>query len=174
MRALQQLIWIIGKYLNENELFYAYTGKFSLQLYGIHTPFTDLDILLNVTDDDREKLKRYLLREGFEKESETKKILCLVDKESRYKFFFKYALEKFELQTISRRIKLDYFYTTIYVSSVEDLIFSELFCGNEDNALTLYKGWRSHLDISYMLKSAQEMNFYKKFVKLRIKGDRGL
>ena len=173
-RCLDDVLRIIMPVMNDWELFYVVVDDLAKRVYGSQREVGAIDLLLNLKDEDWEKMTRFFGNE----------MVPLIEKvEGRSVFKDRWgetliravrAKDPLDLMTIGRRGLQDFAFTTVYVASVEDLIMREL--GQDSRkafkeALDLYVYWRNHLDMSYMVATSRQMELYDRFIRMKKKGD---
>jgi len=163
-------------YLNDRELFYVVVGPWAIRAHNVREDVPDsvVDILLNATAEDWRKLQRHFLYEGFQ-------LVAQDHHMQRYRaadgmqFAFVRSRNDYDLLTIGRRKVSWKSYTTILIASVEDLILRCLLRkdrGQIDIAAALYRGWRDHIDLGYLVLFARQLGVYRTFVRIKRKEDR--
>jgi len=173
-RTLNDILRAIMPVMNDWELFYVIVDDLAKKVYGSQRDVRSIDFLLNLKDEDTDKLGRFFANEM---------VPCIEKNDGGAVFKDRWgdtvirtikAKDQFDMMTIGRRLLQDFAYTTVYVASVEDLIFRELRTDNRKSlseGLDLYAYWRNHLDMSYMVSTSRQMAIYDKFIRMKKKGD---
>jgi hypothetical protein len=173
-RTLNDILRVIMPVMNDWELFYVIVDDLAKKVYGSQREVRSIDFLLNLKDEDAQKLGRFFANEMVPCVEKGDDVSVFKDRWGGTIIRTVKADDQFDMMTIGRRLLQDYAYTTVYVASVEDLIFRELRADDRkafSEGLELYAYWRNHLDMSYMVSTSRQMALYDKFIKMKKKGD---
>lgn len=168
MEPVIHVLRLLCRYLNENELFYVFTGELALKMLGLAEEVQSLEVLMNVTPEQRSRLMNYLAQEGFDIEARWRGPVELRHKATGIAVRLRTARTASETGSIARRVPLTLGYSSFFIPSTEDLLLT-LLEGSPRSATAseLYIKWRNFLDMEYLISSARSRGLYERFIELR-------
>jgi hypothetical protein len=174
MEGFNGLLRPLCKFLNENELFYVFSGELALKMLGIGDRVGSLELLVNLTDDERGRFLNFLENEGFGWESRWKGPMELKHRATGFPVTVRLAGSKAELSALGRRQPATFEFTSFFHACAEDLLLEGLRARSfpEETLLRVYRKWRNFLDLEYLIVSSREQGIYPQFIKLKMKADR--
>ena len=173
-RNLDDVLRLIMPVMNDWELFYVVVDDLAKRVYGSRREVGTIDLLLNLRDEDWDKMTRFFGNEMVPCIEKTEGHSVFKDRWGETLIRAVKTKDPLDLMTIGRRALQDFAFTTVYVASVEDLILRELRLDNRlafKEALDLYIYWRNHLDMSCRVATSRQMELYDRFIKMKKKGD---
>jgi hypothetical protein len=164
----------LGKFLNENELFYVFSGELALRMLGGTDKVGSLELIVNLTENERDRLLNYMEQEGFEWESRWKGPMAFRHKATGLPVLVRLAGSKAELGALGRRVPATLEYTKFFHMSVEDYILAGLRSkeAEESVLVSVYRKWRNFLDMEYLVVTSRELGVYERFIKTKMKAER--
>jgi hypothetical protein len=174
-RTLEEVLRIITPIINDWEIFYVAVEELAKKAYGFPREFDEIELLVNLTDEETNRVGRYLESELLERIGEAGPCTFHKDKKGNTTIKLTRSQDQLDMMTIGRRVIQDYSFSSVFVASIEDLVIRELRGGGRKRmaeALELYSYWKNHLDISYMVSSTRQLGLYDRFIKIKKKGDR--
>jgi hypothetical protein len=159
------------RHLNDNELFYVFEGELSSRMLGCAEEVRTLDLLMNITDEEKDRLMVFLGKEGFSHESRWRGPLNYRHGDTGMELRIRMAGAPGEMASIGRRRPANLGYLSFFILSAEDLVLGSIQKGggDEETAVRVYRKWMNHLDMEYMVVSARERGVYKRFIALKLK-----
>ncbi|MGQ9581997.1 MAG: hypothetical protein ACUVV6_00585 [Thermoplasmatota archaeon] len=169
VEGLTQLLKPLSRYLNDNELFYVFTGDLALRLLGCADGVRAVELVLNLTPEQRARTLNFLSQEDFVVESEGRGLLELRHRPTGTPVRMRMAGGGREAATLARRVPITVGYLSIFIPSTEDLVLDllERGGGDEESAAALYLKWRNFLDMEHLLASARSRGLQERLLKVK-------
>jgi hypothetical protein len=174
MDELQGKLRVLTRYLNENELFYVFTGELALRMVGCADAVGTIELLANLTSEERAKLLNFLQQEGFSAQSRWLGPISLGHRAGGIGLRLRLAGSAADMATIGRRVAATLGYVNLFIPSYEDLILNVIQEGvlGEPEVARIYSKFRNYLDMEYLVISAKEGGIYPRFVKMKIRAEK--
>lgn len=169
------LMKAVFDHLNHAELFYAVVGDMALRMRGLDTRPAMVEVLVNVTRNDREALARHAnsMFKNVQYLGEDMEDIMILEK-SGLKGGVPVVLRKakgdLDMITIGRRSAVDHLSSWVYVASPEDLVIRELVKGTKmgtKNAVHIHRLCMNFMDLAYMIQMTRKIGLYKKFIGVK-------
>jgi hypothetical protein len=174
MDELQKHLRSLTRFLNDNELFYVFTGQLALRMVGCADTPDRLDLLVNLAGPERDRLLNFLEEEGFVAQSRWRGPTELRHKSSGMVLWLRLAGSAADMATIGRRVPATLGYVNFFIPSCEDIILDLV--GDrqlkEEAVAKIYGRFRNYLDIGYLIIASRERGMYPRFIKMKIRADK--
>ena len=174
MDELQMRLRVLTRYLNDNELFYVFTGELALRMHGCAEEVGTVDLLANLTPQERERLLNFLEHEGYAARSRWRSPISMGHTAGGIGLRLRLAGSGAEMATLGRRVSATLGYVSFFIPSYEDLILNLVQEGGtpESELVRIYSKFRNYLDMEYLVLGAREMGIYPQFVKMKIRAEK--
>jgi len=180
MKGIEEILKLVCKNFDENNIDYVIVGGFAAIFYGNPRTTMDLDVVIQIGENTGiEKVVKFFKENGFF--ADTNDMIdafkehshCTVEfKETMFRVDIKGVYNEMDKRTIKNKIKTDFHGTTIYIASAEDTIINKLLCAREQDikdALGIYARQIGKLDENYLEKEAKRRGVYDKFSEIKEK-----
>jgi len=174
MDALSSLLRTLTRYLNDNELFYAFTGELALRMLGSGEQVRTVELTANLTSEERTKLLNFLEQEGFSTEHRWRGPVMMRHRTTGMGLRLRLAGSSAELAAIGRRVSATLGFEHFFIPATEDLLLDLVNDQDiaQDKIVPVYLKWRNYLDMSYMVAAARSRGIYDRFIKMKMKAER--
>jgi len=174
MDELSALLRLLTRYLDDKELFYVFTGELALRMLGTASEVGSVELLANLTSDERARLLNFLQQEGFQTGSRWRGPIELRRKGGGPVLRLRLAGSAADMSTIGRRVPATLGYVNFFIPSYEDLILKYVQEGGDGlrTCGRIYSRYRNYLDMEYLVLAARERGVYGRFIKMKIRAER--
>ncbi len=166
MQSLKEVVKRVTDVLSETGLDYVFVGGLAVAGWGNVRTTRDIDVIIDLREDDMERLAKTLIDEGFEVTIEDiqdalreKTHFTVFDSRSDFHLDVKGAYSERERRTLQTR-KAVRLWEGIFISNPEDTIAHKLLFGSEQDikdADGIYARQLERLDLNYLDEIAAEM-----------------
>ncbi len=174
VERITRLLTPLCRYLNENELFYVFTGELALKMLGCAEEVNGVELMVNLTPAQRDHMLNFLSQEDFAVVSERKGLLELRHRPTGIPMRVRMAGGAHEVEAIAHRVPITLGYLSTFIPSTEDFLLSLLESGEGDGerAAALYLKWRNFLDMEHLLASARSLGLHGRLMRMmkRVEG----
>jgi hypothetical protein len=174
MDALERLLRELTRYLDRNELFYVFTGELALRMVGCAEAVGTVELLVNLTPDERSRFLDFLAQEGFEAGPRWRGPVDFARRAGGPGLRLRLAGSAGDMATIGRRVIVTLGYVSFFIPSYEDLVLNLVAAGemDESGVAKVYSRFRNYLDMEYLVTGARERGIYPRFIRMKIRAER--
>lgn len=174
MDPLTVLMKPLTKYLNDNELFYAFTGELALRMLGSGEETGTVELTANLTPEERHRLLNFLEQEGYVMEHRWRGPLEMRHRPTGLGLTLRLAGSSADMASIGRRVMATYGFLRFFIMSTEDLLLGLLEDKGFPNErlVALYQKWRNYLDMGYLITSSRARGVYPRFIKMKLRAEK--
>jgi hypothetical protein len=147
-------------HLNHAELFYAVVGDMALRMRGLEVKPGMVEVLVNVTRNDREALVRHAKGMLLEKAGLREGV----------PFVLRKTRGELDMITVGRRTAVDFQYSWVYVASPEDIIIREMVKDTKAgtrNAVNIQRLSANFMDLAYLIQMTRKLGLYKRYIGVK-------
>jgi hypothetical protein len=174
MDALTQLLRMLTRYHNENELFYAFTGELALHMLGSGEQVRTVELTANLTSEERARLLNFLEQEGLTTEHRWRGPVMMRHRTTGMGLRLRLADSRAELAAIGRRVPVTLGFEHFFIPATEDLLLDLINDKDvaQERIVPVYLKWRNYLDMSYMVAAARSRGIYDRFIRMKMKAEK--
>jgi len=174
MDPLSPLLQTLCRYLNENELFYVFTGELALRMLGMGVAVRTVELTVNLTAEDNVKFQNFLAQEGFLPGDGGGGSRPVLARRGGPSLRVRPGSGPADMAAIGRRVPATLEFQRFFIPATEDLLLDLLSeCGEQAHeAARLYSKWRDHLDLGYLVANARSRGIYDRFLRMKRSADR--
>jgi hypothetical protein len=175
MDPASPLLQTICRYLNENELFYVFTGELALRMLGMGGEVRTVELTVNLTSEEDAKFRNFLMQEGFEADGPGRGAAPIMrQRGSGLRLCVRPARGPADMAAIGRRVPATLDFQRFFIPATEDLLLGLLQDegGPNRQAVRLYTKWRDHLDLGYLVATARSRGIYDRFIRMKKEAER--
>jgi hypothetical protein len=174
MDELERQLRALTRHLDASELFYVFTGELALRMLGCAERVATIDLLVNLTPNERAKFLNFLGQEGYEAGSRWRDPVSFSRKAGGACLRLRSAGSAGDMATIGRRVLVTLGYVSFFIPSYEDLVLNFFSDGEADEDLVarIYKRFQNYLDMEYLVTCAKERGIYARFVRMKIRAEK--
>lgn len=174
MDGLTQLLRMLTRYLNDNELFYAFTGELALHMLGSGEQVRTVELTANLTPEERARLLNFLQQEGFSTEQRWRGPIMMRHRTTGMGLRLRLAGSRAELAAIGRRVPVTLGFEHFFIPATEDLLLDLVNDQDiaQDRIVPIYLKWRNYLDMSYMVAAARSRGIYDRFIRMKMRAEK--
>ena len=171
MDELERQLRALTRYLDANELFYVFTGELSLRMVGCADTVRTIELLVNLTSDERTKLQNFLDQEGYEARTRWRGPVNFTKKAGGACLRLRLAGSAGDMSTIGRRVPVTLGYVSFFIPSLEDLVLNFVSDpeSDESEVAGIYKRFQNYLDMEYLVTGARERGMYARFIRMKMR-----
>jgi len=174
MDPLSPLLQTLCRYLNDNELFYVFTGELAQRMLGMGNDVGTVELMVNLTADEDQKFQNFLAHEGLLARAGGGGTRQGPPWRGGPGLRVRMASGPADMAAIGRRVPAILEFQRFFIPATEDLILGLLLDGGTkaQQAARLYSKWRDHLDLGYMVANARALGIYDRFLRMKKTADR--
>lgn len=179
MRSMDDILQIVCRFLNKEEIGYVIVGGLAVIFYGNPRTTMDADIILQIEEDEMPGFIKFLQGQAFHASIEDMKAAfkekshCTIeDKETMIRLDIKGIYNQMDRQTFERKKDFNHKGTKIYIASPEDTIANKLVFGSEQDirdAEGIYVRQIGKLDMDYLEDVTRKIGVHKDLENLKKK-----
>lgn len=177
MRDMDEIISLVSEFLDKEGIKYVIVGGLAAIFYGIPRMTMDLDLIIQMPENKRNKFIEFLnkndffvdkwdLEQGFKDRSHS----TIQDKNSLLRLDIKGVYTKFDKETLERRVAIRYKGKKLHITSPEDTIANKLLFGREQDIKDsegIYVRQLEKLDMKLLENRCKELNVWKEFLNMK-------
>ena len=174
MDPLSPLLQTLCRYLNDNELFYVFTGELAQRMLGMGVDVRTVELTVNLTADETARFLNFLGQEGFEPDELGRGTPPLMrHRGSGLRLRVRPARGPADMAAIGRRVPATLDFQRFFIPASEDILLGLLQDEGaaKGQAVRLYSKWRDHLDLGYLVATARSRGIYGQFMKMKREAD---
>lgn len=175
MDPISPVLQSLCRYLNDNELFYVFTGELALRMLGMSNDVPTVELTVNLTSGEDARFQNFLAQEGFLAVSRGRGLPPVLYRQGGGPGLRVRAAEgPADMAAIGRRVPATLEFQKFFIPATEDLLLGILKEGGEHAraAPRVYTKWRDHLDLGYMVAVARSLGIYDRFMNMKMSADR--
>lgn len=174
MDALERQLRPLVRHLESSELFYVFTGDLALRMLGCADEVKTMELLVNLTPDERSRFLNFLGQEGYESGPRWRGPVDFSKKTGGATLRLRLAGSSADMSTIGRRVPVTLGYVGFFIPSYEDLLLNLVADGRMDEpALSrIYARFQNYLDMEYLVTGARERGIYPRFIRMKMRAER--
>jgi hypothetical protein len=175
MDPISPVLQSLCRYLNDNELFYVFTGELALRMLGMGNVVRTVELTVNLTSGENSRFQNFLAQEGFLEVSRGRglpPVLCRQGGGPGLRV--RAAAGPADMAAIGRRVPATLEFQKFFIPATEDLILGLIKEMGEPAkaAARVYAKWRDHLDLGYLVANARSLGIYDRFMDMKLSADR--
>ena len=177
MERYWEIVKMLAKYLNDNNIPYMLVGAISVAAWGNPRASRDVDLMF-ILGDKIVDFADFLKKNGFSVDAEDieaalkeKSHFTIFDDASDYVIDAKGLYSDFDRESFNRRRKADILGHEVWVSPPEDTILIKLQFGSDQDmrdARSILERQAGKLDESYLNRKINEFGLQKQFEKIKV------
>jgi hypothetical protein len=174
MDALERQLRPLVRHLESSELFYVFTGELALRMVGCADKVATIDLLVNLTPDERTRFWNFLEQEGYAATSRWRAPVSFSRRSGGACLRLRLAGSAADMSTIGRRVPVTLGYVGFFIPSYEDLVLNlvaEAEMG-ESAVARIYSRFRNYMDMEYLVTGARERGIYPRFIRMKMRAER--
>ncbi len=174
MDALERQVRALERHLDRNELFYVFAGELALRMVGCADTVGTIELLVNLTPDERTRLFDFLEQEGYEAGPRWRGAVDFSRRSGGAMLRLRLAGSAADMATIGRRVMVTLGYVSFFIPSYEDLVLNLVSDGamEEAEVARIYSRFRNYLDMEYLVTGARERGIYPRFIRMKMRAER--
>lgn len=174
MDGLERQLRSLTRYLEANELFYVFTGELALRMVGCAESVGTIELLVNLTSEQRTGFLAFLEQEGYEARSRWRGPVSFSRKAGGAGLRLWLSGSAGDMATIGRRVPATLGYVRLFIPSYEDLVLKLVSDGEvgESEVARIYSRFRNYLDMEYLVTGAKERGIYARFIRMKIRAEK--
>jgi hypothetical protein len=175
MDPISPILQTICRYLNDNELFYVFTGELALRMLGMGVDVGTVELKVNITAGENARFQNFLAQEGFEPDDrEHGAVPVLRHRGSGLRLWVRPASGPADMAAIGRRVPATLEFQRFFIPATEDLLLGLLQDDRaaKGQAVRLYSKWSNHLDLGYLVAAARSRGIYCQFMRMKREADK--
>jgi len=174
MDPLSPLLKTLCRYLNGNELFYAFTGELALRMLGMGVEVRTVELVVNLTAEESSRFQNFLGQEGFLSDERGRGAAPVMrQRGSGLGLRVRPACGPADMAAIGRRVPATLEFERFFIPATEDLLLDLLQDDRvaKGQAVRLYSKWRDHLDLGYLVAAARSRGILGQFMRMKNDAD---
>ena len=175
MDPLAPLLQTLCRYLNGNELFYAFTGELALRMLGTGAEVRTVELVVNLTAEESSRFQNFLGQEGFFSDERGRGAAPVMrQRGSGLRLRVRPACGPADMAAIGRRVPATLEFQRFFIPATEDLLLGLLLDEGApgNRAVRLYSKWRDHLDVGYLVAQSRSLGIYDRFMRMKREAER--
>ena len=174
MDELERQLRSLTRYLDRNELFYVFTGELALRMLGCAERVGTIELLVNLTTDERANFLNFLETVCYEAPSRWRDPVTFSKKTGGAGLRLRLAGSAADMATIGRRVPVTLGYVSFFIPSYEDLVLNLVSGGEHDEpeVARIYSRFRNYMDMEYLVTGARERGIYARFIRMKMRAER--
>ncbi|MBM4249544.1 MAG: nucleotidyltransferase family protein [Euryarchaeota archaeon] len=171
MDALERQLGAVTRHLDRRELFYVFTGELALRMLGCTDTVGTIELLVNLTAEERGRFFDFLEQEGYETRSRWRGPVTFSPRAGGAALRLRLAGSAADMATIGRRVPVTLGYVSLFIPSYEDLVLNLLSDAEmgEREVAAFYLRFQNYMDMEYLVTGARERSVYPRFVRMKIR-----
>jgi hypothetical protein len=171
MDALERQLRPLVRHLESRELFYVFTGELALRMLGCAEMVTKVELLANLTSDERARFFNFLEQEGYAAGARWRAPVEFTRRDGGASLRLRLAGSAADNATIGRRVPVTLGYVSFFIPSYEDLVLNLVSDGemDEPGVARIYSRFQNYMDMEYLVTGARERGIYPRFIKMKLR-----
>jgi hypothetical protein len=174
MDALERQLRPLVRHLEASELFYVFTGELALRMVGCADTVGTVELLVNLTPDERARFFNFLEQEGYDAGARWRSSVSFSRRSGGASLRLRLAGSAADMATIGRRVPVTLGYVSFFIPSYEDLVLNFVSDGVMDEAAVarIYSRFQNYMDMEYLVTGARERGIYPRFIRMKMRAER--
>lgn len=171
MDALERQLRPLVRHLEARELFYVFTGELALRMLGCADTVSKVELLVNLTSDERARFLNFLEQEGYAAGARWRGPVEFARRDGGAGLRLRLAGSAADMATIGRRVPVTLGYVSFFIPSYEDLVLNLVSDGemDESEVARIYSRFQNYMDMEYLVTGARERGIYPRFIRMKLR-----
>jgi hypothetical protein len=171
MDPLERQLRALVRHLDARELFYVFTGELALRMVGCADRVGTIELLANLTSDERARFFNFLEQEGYSAAGRWRGPVEFTRRDGGAGLRLRLAGSSADMATIGRRVPVTLGYVGFFIPSYEDLVLNLVSDNDLDEAAVarIYARFQNYMDMEYLVTGARERGIYPRFIRMKLR-----